>query len=79
MGLLKKLLIIGLSLVSFSSTLYAHEEKFVTFLKEHNKHYNSVEEYHERYNIFKQNLDFRDKITFKKFNSHFYVLKIGRC
>ena len=60
MGLLKKLLIIGLSLVSFSSTLYAHEEKFVTFLKEHNKHYNSVEEYHERYNIFKQNLDFID-------------------
>ena len=58
MGFLKKLLITGLSILSFASPLYASEQEFMSFLKQHNKHYDSLQEYRERYNIFTQNLDF---------------------
>jgi cathepsin L len=58
MGFLKKLLFAGLSILSFASPLYASEQEFMSFLKEHNKHYDSLEEYRERYNIFTQNVDF---------------------
>ena len=38
MGFLKKLLITGLSILSFASPLYASEQEFMSFLKKYKIH-----------------------------------------